>query len=221
MLRQVKKAGPNTGRHFWCCSRGPDDAAKCDFFCWEKAAQGRAVGSADAAAASGSSSSSGCSGGVCNSADVGHRGPWSCAACTFANPAAAQACEICSTARPAAPTSGSSCSSGGGAAAPVYSSPCTNQFGLALAATRAPAAAGTGTGTAGGGAKRPATGGKGGVRKRKRKLCERGADCPYKHEYQHGLEFSHDDDDNDGGSGGGGGSSSFTPFGGSGRKLGA
>lgn len=34
-------------------------------------------------------------------------------------------------------------------------------------------------------------------RKGKKKKCSRGQDCPYKHEYQHGLEFFHDCDDQD------------------------
>lgn len=53
--------------------------------------------------------------------------------------------------------------------------------------------------------------------KRKRR-CEEGSKCPYKHEYQHLLEFSHGDDDD--------GAKSVTPhsgavFVGKGRKLGS
>jgi len=38
--RKVTKKGPNTGREFWCCSRGEgradDPQARCDFFKWVK-----------------------------------------------------------------------------------------------------------------------------------------------------------------------------------------
>ena len=126
--------------------------------------------------------------------------------------------------------------------ADVYCSPCTNIFGKRVALPKSlPRSAGgavIGIGGKGKGAG-TYTGGGGGGKKRKR--CSLGKKCPYIDEYQHGLEFSHNDDEDEAGDMTGparrlavGGNSSassafssassskagFTPFGGTGNKLG-
>lgn len=116
-----------------------------------------------------------------------------------------------------------------------FCSPCVNQFGSRGAGALAPVSSGSGGSVLGRSPVRKPGGGGG----RKRKRCSEGRACPYQHEYQHQLEFSHSDDEDagpgagwgggfrkkpGGGAGGGGGGASkksnFTPFGGTGNKLG-
>ena len=111
---------------------------------------------------------------------------------------------------------------------------CVNQFGSRGAAPLSPVTTKSRSSSSGAGGpfgQKPSNNGG-----RKRKRCAQGSKCPYQHEYQHNLEFSHDGDEAVPGSGwgiirkkpgGGGGSSGgsgnrkpFQPFGGTGNKLG-
>lgn len=115
-----------------------------------------------------------------------------------------------------------------------FRSPCVNQFGSRGADALAPAPTKYGGEVLGRSpVKKPGGGGGRGGKKRKR--CSQGRACPYQHEYQHQLEFSHSDDEDaapgggigggfrkkpGGGGGGGGKKPKFTPFAGAGNKLG-
>jgi hypothetical protein len=244
--RIVKKEGPNIGRGFWCC--GKSEQKQCNFFVWAAASQTGIVLSSQESTSTTVTSAASCSSSAPNQVIVMQE--WDCPACTFHNKATTKKCEICQTAIPSLSidlttvgTSSSSSSfsatrpkahteqerelaqtgSKGNMRNNEYCSPCTNQFGTKRPTNAEVVAADKKKKAVGGGRRSTGTGsgGDGNVGGRKRKECERGYDCPYKGEYQHGLEFTHPDVKGSS-SGGGGkrGGSGFVAFGGKGHSLG-
>jgi len=214
--REVKKEGSNQGRTFFGC--GSPAATRCDFFAWAGVSRGKVLSSDSSSSSSGSRTLGS------NTVDVETQ--WACPACTFLNVASMESCAVCGSQRSVGFDFGSSSSGSSSSSSvnrmPEFCSTCSNQFGLAVLPIRpkprkptvqpAGRAAGAGAKNGGGG--------------KKRKQCERGATCPYRNEYQHGLEFSHDDEDAPAAAGhgqkrgkGGGAGGGFVPFSGVGKSL--